>query len=62
MISSKVGYGAVAGSITVLIVWLFQQFLKISVPPEVASSFTMISTFVVSWLVPDAQQKDDPNL
>jgi hypothetical protein len=55
----KVGYGAVASALTVIIVWLFKQFLKIDVPAEVASAFTGLSALMVGYMVPERAPKEE---
>lgn len=48
----KVGAGAIAGALSIIIVW-FLGMAGVTVPPEVASAFTVLLTFAVSWFVPD---------
>ena len=50
----KVGAGAVAGAISILLVWGLQQ-AGVSLPAEIASSLTTILTFVTSWFVPEGE-------
>jgi hypothetical protein len=42
--------GALAGALTVILVWAI-GFAGVTVPPAVASAFTVLLTFGVSWLV-----------
>ena len=51
-ISSKVGIGAAAGALTIVIVWVI-GLLGLVVPGEVASAFTVLITAVVGWAVPE---------
>jgi hypothetical protein len=48
--TTKVAAGGIAGAITVLVVWILGMF-HVAVPPEVASAFTVIITFVASYFV-----------
>lgn len=41
--------GGVAGSLTVIIVWILSQ-LHTAVPPEVASAMTAVLAFAASWM------------
>lgn len=40
--------GGVAGALTILLVWILEQF-HVSVPAEVASSMTTLIAFLASW-------------
>ena len=51
----KVGLGAVAGALTIIIVWVASDFGGIDVPAEVASAFTAILTFATSYFVKDTE-------
>ena len=42
--------GAIAGAITVLVVWILGMF-NVAAPPEVASAFTVIISFAASYFV-----------
>jgi hypothetical protein len=48
--TTKVTAGALAGALSIILVWLI-GFAGVTVPPAVASAFTVILTFGVSWLV-----------
>ena len=48
--TTKVTAGGVAGAITVLVVWILGMF-NVAVPPEVASAFTVIVSFAISYFV-----------
>lgn len=50
----KVGGGAIAGTISILLVWLL-GVMGITLPPEVSSAVTTILSFAVSWLVPEKE-------
>jgi hypothetical protein len=50
----KVAVGGLAGSLSIVLVWILNKFVMPSgesVPSEIASALTMILTFVVSYLV-----------
>ena len=54
-IDGKVGAGAVAGAVSLVLVWLINTNLpEVIVPPEIAVALTTIFTFGVSWLVPNS--------
>lgn len=53
-ISSKVGLGAAAGAITIIIVWIV-GLLGLEVPPEVASAFTVLITAITGYAVPETR-------
>jgi hypothetical protein len=48
-IEPKVAAGGIAGSVTILAVWV-AGLLGVDVPPEVASAFTVVVTFVAGYL------------
>lgn len=48
MLNPKVVAGGVAGSITVVLVWV-ASLAGLSVPPEVASAVTGILSFAAGW-------------
>lgn len=50
-INPKVAAGGVAGSITIILVWVL-GFFHVEVPPEVASAFTTIISFGAGWATP----------
>lgn len=52
--SRKVGLGAAAGALTILVVYGIKLWRGIDVPAEVAQGFTILVTFVTSYLVPNA--------
>lgn len=53
MPNRKVAVGALAGAVTVVLVWAVRQWGKVEIPPEVASAVTTIFTFGVSYMVPE---------
>lgn len=46
----KVAAGGAAGAITILLVWAAGEFASITVPPEVASAFTTVISFLAAYL------------
>lgn len=53
--SNKVTAGVLAGAITVIASWAFRQFVKVELPPEVAMAGQLVITFIVQYVVPDAE-------
>ena len=51
----KVGSGALAGAITVIIVWVINAFTGVEIPPEVSSAITLVLMFGASYFVPEAE-------
>jgi len=51
MPNRKVGAGALAGAISVLLVWLVKHFSGTDIPAEQASGLTTIITFITSYFV-----------
>ena len=47
----KITAAGLAGALTVIIVWLLGLF-DVDVPPEVASAFTVVLSFITGYLVP----------
>jgi len=47
----KVSAGALAGALSVIIVWLISYFANVEIPPEVASAFTVVLTFGTAYVV-----------
>lgn len=50
-ISRKVAAGGLAGSLTIILVWVLNTAIGVDVPPEVASAFTTILTFGTGFIV-----------
>lgn len=50
----KVMAGAAAGAATVVLAWLLKDFAHLDMPAEVSSALTVLFSFVVSYLVPEA--------
>lgn len=54
----KVSVGALAGGLTILIVWGLKLWKPtIEVPNEVAQGFTLVISALVSFIVPDAAEE-----
>lgn len=56
MVDRKVGAGGLAGALSVIVVWSVGEFGKVEVPPEIASAFTVVMSFAVSFLVPNPKK------
>ena len=52
----KVAGGGIAGAITVLLVWLYNQYVG-ELPPEIASAITTIVSFVAAYVVPPSDKE-----
>lgn len=50
----KVGVGAMAGALSILIVWGMTDGLGWEVPATIASAITVVVTFITSYFVPAA--------
>jgi hypothetical protein len=53
----KIVAGGIAGSVSSLVVWALQQFGGIEVPAEQAVAITMLITFAVQYIVPNAPEQ-----
>ena len=51
----KVTAGGLAGALSIAVVWLLKQFANVDTPPVVATAFTTILSFLVSYIVPPAE-------
>ena len=54
--SRKVGAGALAGALSVILVWIINTFVltgSVKITGEVASAITTILTFLVGYFVPE---------
>jgi len=54
--SRKVGAGALAGALSVILVWIINTFVltgSVKITGEVASAMTTILTFLVGYFVPE---------
>lgn len=50
----KVNAGALAGAMTIILAWLLRELAAVEMPAEVSSAVTVIATFVVGYMVPNA--------
>jgi hypothetical protein len=50
----KVWSGALGGAATTLIIWLVSTFAHTNIPDPVAAALTVLVTFAVAYLVPNA--------
>ena len=53
----KVSAGALAGGLSIILVWLIKTYGHQDMPAEVASGVTTVITFITSYLVPEANQE-----
>ena len=54
MPSRKVGSAALAGGLSIILVWAIKQFGHVEIPPEVASGITTVLSFITGYVVEDA--------
>lgn len=54
MISRKVAAGGLGGAISVVVIELLQQVFRVTVDAALSSSLTTILSFLVAYLVPNA--------
>jgi hypothetical protein len=50
--SQKVTVSGLAGALSIILVWALGYFWKIVVPPEVASSLTVVVMFLTGYITP----------
>lgn len=55
MPTRKVGSSAIAGSLTILIVWALKDYAHIEFPSEASAAFGVIITALTGYFVPDAE-------
>ena len=53
----KISVGALAGGLSIILVWLIKAYGHQDMPAEVASGLTTVLTFVTSYIVPEADQQ-----
>lgn len=51
MPNRKVGSAALAGGLSIILVWMIKQFGHVEIPPEVASGITTVLSFVTGYVV-----------
>ena len=54
--TSKVTFGAVAGAVAAIIVWIIEVAAKINVPGYIAIAISTVLTFFTSYFVPPADR------
>lgn len=58
--TQKITFGALAGAITIVVVWVVNEFQilpgGVQVTSEIASAVTMILTFIISYVVPPSKR------
>jgi len=54
MPTRKIGSAALAGGLSIILVWTIKQFGHVEIPGEVASGITTVLSFVVGYFVPEA--------
>lgn len=52
--NTKVTAGALAGAVTVILLFLVQQLAGVEITAEVGSAVTVILTFFTSYMVPES--------
>ncbi len=57
MPTNKVAAGAFAGAIASVLAWALSEFGGHTLPPGIEGAFTVIVTFVVSYMVPNADHE-----
>lgn len=53
-LTPKVAASGITGAITIILVWI-AKISGLEIPPEVASAFTTVLSFVAAYLAPRAQ-------
>lgn len=53
ILNRKVSAGALAGALSVVVVWVLGEYAEVEIPPEVASAITTVFTFIVAYFVPE---------
>lgn len=53
----KISVGALAGGLSIILVWLIKAYGGQDMPAEVASGLTTVLTFLTSYFVPEADQE-----
>jgi len=51
----KVGASAIAGALSVIVVWALKDFGGIVAPPEISSAITTVISFVTGYWVSDPE-------
>jgi putative flippase GtrA len=53
----KVTAGALAGAMSVILIWILHTWMEIEIPPEVASAITVVMTFATSYIVAEPAKR-----
>lgn len=53
--SRKVGSAALAGGLSIIAVWAVKQWGHVEIPPEVASGFTTVLSFLTGYVVTEPE-------
>lgn len=56
MPNRKVNVGLLSGAVVSIIVWAFGQYGH-TIPGEIGAALTTIVSFIISWIVPAADQE-----
>ena len=54
MPNRKVGSSALAGGLSIIMVWALKEWGHVDMPPEVASGVTVVISFITGYLVPES--------
>lgn len=54
--TGKIAVGALAGAVTVILVWVSKTFVGIEIPTEVAGAVQVITTAVIQFVTPDEME------
>lgn len=55
MPNKKVGSAALAGGLSIILVWMIKEFAQVNIPAEVASGITTVLSFVTGYVVTDSE-------
>ena len=50
----KVGFSAIAGALSIVLVWVLKTYGVSEIPPEVSSAMTTVISAIVGYFVVDA--------
>lgn len=53
----KVNAAALAGGLSIILVWAVKEFGGHNIPGEVASGLTTVLSFIVAYIVPNADRE-----
>lgn len=53
--TTKVASGALAGALTIVLVYIIQSVFNVDIPAEVSSAGTVIVTFITSYIVKETK-------